>query len=97
MNLLCDLFVYYSRILKISYTLYREESQGVAAAVDRAQKSQAEPTVSTAPEPTVSTAPEPVAKSNGDGSNSATQAADDDFDDFDPRGTFTATPGKHPF
>jgi hypothetical protein len=41
----------------------------------------------------VSAAPEPATKSNG-GSYFATQAADDDFDDFDPRATFTATPGK---
>lgn len=65
--------------------MHREETQGVAAAVARAKSSQVEPTVSAAPEP--------ATKSNG-GSYFATQAADDDFDDFDPRATFTATPGK---
>lgn len=65
--------------------MYRDESQGVAAAVARAQSSQVEATVETAPET--------VTKSNGGGSYFASQAADDDFDDFDPRGTFTATPG----
>jgi epsin len=62
----------------------RDEGSGVAAAVARAQHSQVE-----AP---VETAPEPLTKTNGGGSYFASQAADDDFDDFDPRGTFTATP-----
>lgn len=66
--------------------MYREETQGVAAPVAKAQNSQVEPPVSTAPEP--------ATKSNGGGSYFATQAAEGDFDDFDPRGTFTATPGK---
>lgn len=51
----------------------------------RAQSSQAQTTVS--PLPDTSPPPGP----NGAGSYFASQVADDDFDDFDPRGTFTAT------
>jgi hypothetical protein len=66
------------------WSLCRVNSKGVAAAVGRAQSSQAQAAVSTVQDV--------ASKHGGGGAYFANQAADED--DFDPRGAFSAA-GKY--